>query len=135
MCFTNQYLWFGTAKSYIFPKFSFFLFSPLWFSFPSPNPLKLNNIQALKPKVLDHQLLEKPKLKVLRENGVTLFDPLCADPIAPNIMYVEERELFICDTRHMIQDTRQYTRHKTYVTNNNHDDCEITFKNARSFIL
>ena len=44
MCFTNQFLWFGTVKSYIFPKFSFFLF--FYFPSPSPNPLKLNYIQA-----------------------------------------------------------------------------------------
>ena len=49
LCFTNQVLWFGTAKSYIFPKFSFFLFFPLPFPSPSPNPLispQLNYIQA-----------------------------------------------------------------------------------------
>ena len=33
MCFTNQVLLFGTAKSYIFPKFSFFLFFPFDFFF------------------------------------------------------------------------------------------------------
>ena len=35
----NHVLWFGTTKSYIFPKFSFFLFFPLPFPSPSSDPL------------------------------------------------------------------------------------------------
>ena len=56
LCFANHVLWFGTAKSYIFPKFSFFLFFPPSFPFPISKPFdlppprreggKLNYIQA-----------------------------------------------------------------------------------------
>ena len=38
LCFTNWVLWFGTVKSYIFPKFPFFLFFLPVISFPISRP-------------------------------------------------------------------------------------------------
>ena len=38
LCLFNQSWWFGTAKSYIFPKFSFFLCFPPFFPFPISKP-------------------------------------------------------------------------------------------------
>ena len=38
LCFTNHFLWFGTVKSFIFPKFSFFLFFSPWIFSPITKP-------------------------------------------------------------------------------------------------
>ena len=96
LCFSNQFLWFGTAKSFTFSKFSFYFSGfPLIFPSPSPNPL----INSPPPGLNVHYSKEMPFNEWCHSVKFTVcqlivlsFSKLCSFQPPPTDLYEKSKK-------------------------------------------